>query len=424
MSDTSRARLGIVNGICVFLIVLGILAGISIFKIYTTKNASYGEPQISHIENKDDFYISENEELFFEYSGSMPLFDKQDDGYVMQVLVEPLEIQQDKTYRLYLNNIYVALRQHSVGLLSAFSVFNFTHPDGTAKLVDVMIDLTTYNDRSVLSLRLNTLDDVGYINQMTKSGMNIKIVEAEIVPPATFEVVERNDIDGADVSGLCAPLSNWHKYTSTGDAYYLPEKQGDQVYSKIASFDNLLKEYIGYNVYATFDVNGTSKEFLLNITAYDGTQYTSTFSFNNGYGYFIVGENGITSLRLVNVDENMQFAFKRFSTEQSQEIYLFDSAFEGYSGFESTLDEEGNRVYTKKISDANLLPRDHRAVIKYQLDGTNYEEVVIAPIYSREFQVDYAHGSVTMSFRVDPTGTYLIVKTSAGLPSLKITSIK
>lgn len=424
MSDKVRARLGIVNGICVFLIVLGILAGISIFKIYTTKNASYGEPQISHIESKDDFYISENEELFFEYSGNMPLFDKQDDGYVMETLIEPLEIRQDKTYRIYLNDIYVALRQQAVGLLSAFSVFNFAQPDGTAKLVDIMIDLTTYNDRSILNLRLNTLDDVGYINQMTKSGMSIKIVEAEIVPPATVEIVDVVDIEGADVSGLCSPLSSWYTYTSTYDGYYLPEKPGDQVYSKIASFDNLLEDYVGYNLYATFEVNGVRKEFLLTITMNDGTLYTSTFSLNNGYGYFIVGKNGATSLRLVNVDEDLQFTFKRFSMEQSQEIYLFDSAFEGYSGFESTLDEEGNRVYEKKISDANLLPRDHRAVIKYQLDGTNYEEVVITPIYSREFQVDYPHGNVTISFRVDPTGTYLIVKTSAGLPSLKITSIK
>lgn len=255
MTDKSRARLGIVNGICVFLVVLGILAGISIFKIYTTKSASYGTPIIHELPgDKKDFYLNEDESVFFSYSTKSLIFEKTEDGkYEQRVLCQPLIVSPDKGYALYINGEYVATTI-DVGKIYAEPILVFNKVGGGNYTEDIYISMDLYNDRSELIIRLKSLDMVGYFNQMTKSGFNIRIIEGskpvtDNKPTILEDIVLPDNPEPLLYDSTTYPELNWSSaYASFAEASHT-----------IATNSNMLAPYAEGYYTLTYIFNGEER---------------------------------------------------------------------------------------------------------------------------------------------------------------------
>ncbi len=180
MNDRKKAWLGVLCGLCVVFIALGVFAGISIKEIYATTNNVAGEAIISEYlkGDKDDFVLSDDESVFYSYSPSVMEFDDHNTKYVHKITAGTMKLDPDKTYTIYFNGMKVNTLEES-GRLSCTAELKMNLVGTVVVNCRVKIAFEFYNDRTELTITVATLDEVGYLNQMSKTGINIRIVESD-----------------------------------------------------------------------------------------------------------------------------------------------------------------------------------------------------------------------------------------------------
>lgn len=191
MSNKKRGQLGIICAVCLVLVVLGAIAGWQIAEIYTATSNVYGAPD-TVIEG--GLGLSDDENMFFKYTVDALSFEVDTYGRYYQTIVFE-KADYDSTaydYEFYLNG-QKANSTALAGSIQAKLDYLFYLPDGAEYNAPLEIELKFLNDRSELTLRVNSRTTTGYLNQMTRSGLNISVVAVEA---SSFELEGTGSIEG------------------------------------------------------------------------------------------------------------------------------------------------------------------------------------------------------------------------------------
>lgn len=192
MTKETKRNLGIVCAVCVVIIALGAIAAWQLYSIFTKTSVVVGAPD-KVLEG--GFELSEDEDVFFAYTIDALSFEIDDNAqYIQTIVFEPMKYNYaDYIYSFFING-QAASSCSLVGSIVSNIDYLFYLPDGSEYNSMLKVELAFLNDRTELKLTVADRNLTGFLNQMTKSGLQIVVIAA--AGQYEFEFAGNGDIDG------------------------------------------------------------------------------------------------------------------------------------------------------------------------------------------------------------------------------------
>lgn len=257
--------MGILSAISLVVIVLGALASWQLYEVFAAKSQIAGTSKVTTLPGDDvEFVLNEDSQVFFSHNFNEIIFENENEIYSTDMTLEKLDYKpDDKDYVIFVNGKEVSTIKEA-GMVSSQCALSFLDEHGDAYNAIINIDIKFFNNRSELKLYFTDKKVGGYINQMIKSGFNVRVVEQTIVEDnshfessGTYNLGLDYTLDAIYVNQEIKPNKDWFTLSANHSENAGALLKGTSGFS--IEWNETLKKCIAYYK----DLNGVEQQTLL-----------------------------------------------------------------------------------------------------------------------------------------------------------------